>query len=105
MLDGTPKTQSSLEKKKHSPTPLNCMIHSLTFNIYAFSRRFYPKRLKMYDLDALFVSMCVPWELNPQTCVLLTQCFTTEPQEFMLEVCSLTRTLGSRNTFGFRVNV
>ncbi len=28
-----------------------------------------------------FVSMCVPWELNPQPFVLLTQCSTTEPQE------------------------
>ncbi len=25
--------------------------------------------------------MCVPWELNPQHFVLLTQCSTTEPQE------------------------
>ncbi len=28
-----------------------------------------------------FVSMCVPWELNPQPFALLTQCSTTEPQE------------------------
>ncbi len=27
------------------------------------------------------VSMCVPWELNPQPFALLTQCSTTEPQE------------------------
>ncbi len=27
--------------------------------------------------------MCVPWELNPQPFVLLTQCSTTEPQEHM----------------------
>ncbi len=26
-----------------------------------------------------FISMCVPWESNPQTFVLLTQCSTTEP--------------------------
>ncbi len=29
----------------------------------------------------IFVSMCVPWELNPQCFALLTQCSTTEPQE------------------------
>ncbi len=29
----------------------------------------------------IFVSMCVPWELNPQPFALLTQCSTTEPQE------------------------
>ncbi len=28
-----------------------------------------------------FVSMYVPWELNPQPFALLTQCSTTEPQE------------------------
>ncbi len=31
-----------------------------------------------------FVSMCVPWKLNPQPFVLLTQCSTTEPQEHLL---------------------
>ncbi len=25
--------------------------------------------------------VCVPWELNPQTFALLTQCSSTEPQE------------------------
>ncbi len=28
-----------------------------------------------------FISMCVPWELNPQPFALLMQCSTTEPQE------------------------
>ncbi len=46
--------------------------------IYAFSRRFYPKRLSLY---IFFVSMCVPWELNPQPFALLTQCSVTGPQE------------------------
>ncbi len=30
-----------------------------------------------------FISMCVPWELNPQPFALLTQCSTTEPQEHL----------------------
>ncbi len=30
-----------------------------------------------------FLSVCVPWELNPQPFALLTQCSTTEPQEHM----------------------
>ncbi len=34
-------------------------------------------RFRLY----IFVSMCVPWEFNPQCFVLLTQCSTTEPQE------------------------
>ncbi len=51
--------------------------------MYAFSRRFYPKRLTVHS-GYTFISMCVPWELNPQPFVLLTQCSTTEPQEQML---------------------
>ncbi len=50
-------------------------------DIYAFSRRFYPKRLTVHSGYTFFVSMCVPWELNPQPFALLTQCSTTEPQE------------------------
>ncbi len=47
--------------------------------IYAFS--FYPKRLTVHSGYAFIVSMCVPWESNPQPFALLTQCFTTVPQE------------------------
>ncbi len=54
--------------------------HSYIY-IYAFSRRFYPKRLKAFRLYIFFISMCVPWELNPQSFALLMQCSTTEPQE------------------------
>ncbi len=32
-------------------------------------------------IQVYIFSMCVPWELNPQTFALLTQCSTTEPQE------------------------
>ncbi len=48
-------------------------------NIYAFSRCFYPKRLTNAFRLYIFISMCVPWELNPQHFALLTQCSTTEP--------------------------
>ncbi len=35
--------------------------------IYAFSRHFYPKRLTVHSgLYICIVSMCVPWESNPQ---------------------------------------
>ncbi len=33
--------------------------------------------------------MCVPWELNPQPFALLTQCFTTEPEEHFKAIESL----------------
>ncbi len=35
-------------------------------NIYAFSRRFYPKWLTVHSGYTYFISTCVPWELNPQ---------------------------------------
>ncbi len=39
---------------------------------------------RLYIFFVCFISMCVPWELNPQPFVLLTQCSTTEPQEHYL---------------------
>ncbi len=49
--------------------------------IYAFSRRF---DLQCIQAIIFFISMYVPWELNPQPFVLLMQCSTTEPQEHKL---------------------
>ncbi len=54
-------------------------ISSSYIYIYAFSRRFYPKRLTIAFRLYIFISMCVPWESNPQPFALLTQCSTTEP--------------------------
>ncbi len=39
-----------------------------------------------------FISMWVPWELNPQYFALLTQCSTTEPQEHICLNIKTTRT-------------
>ncbi len=33
------------------------------------------------------LSVCVPWELNPQPFALLTQSSTTEPQEYVIHIC------------------
>ncbi len=35
---------------------------TISFYIYAFSRRFYPKRLTIAFRLYIFISMCVPWE-------------------------------------------
>ncbi len=71
-----PKRYSFL-KVKTRPRLLICLIY-----MYAFSRRFYPKQLSIQAIHLIcFISMCVPWELNPQLLALLTQCSTTEPQE------------------------
>ncbi len=44
------------------------------------------------DLDSgytvFFISMCVPWESNPQTFAQLTQCSTTELQEYIVVLWS-----------------
>ncbi len=57
-------------------------FHMLAYiYIYASSRRFYPKRLTVHSGNTCFITMCVPWESNPQPFALLTQCSTTEPQE------------------------
>ncbi len=53
--------------------------------IYAFSRRFYPKRLTVYSGYTFFVSMC-SLGIEPTTFALLTQCSTTEPQELCIIV-------------------
>ncbi len=56
-------------------------VDNIYIYIYAFSRRFYPKRLTVHSGYTCFITMCVPWESNPQPFALLTQCSTTEPQE------------------------
>ncbi len=68
--------------------PLRCFdmpwylcLFQLLIYIYIFSRRFYPKRLTVHSGYTCFITMCVPWESNPQPFALLTQCSTTEPQE------------------------
>ncbi len=46
-----------------------CTTHApstVYIHIYAFSKRFYPKRLTVHSGYTFFVSMCVPWESNPQ---------------------------------------
>ncbi len=40
---------------------------------------FIQKKLTIVFRIYIFISMCVPWELNPQPFALLTQCSTTEP--------------------------
>ncbi len=41
--------------------------------------------LQLHSGYTFSVSICVPWESNPQPFGLLTQCSTTEPQEHRLQ--------------------
>ncbi len=49
-----------------------------------------------------FFSMCVPWELNPQPFALLTQCSTTEAQEFFIQPPRYITSEGKRKDVMFR---
>ncbi len=60
------------KKRTHKYIVISLFSHIPPY-IYAFSRRFYPKRLTIPDFIpeatsgyTFLVSMCVPWELNPQ---------------------------------------
>ncbi len=62
----------------------NVYLTIIYIYIYAFMHladAFIQSDLQCIQAIHLFVSMCVPWELNPQPFALLTQCSTTEPQE------------------------
>ncbi len=48
------------------------MVAYIYIYMYTFGRRFYPKRLTVHSGYTFFVSMCVPWELNPRPFALLT---------------------------------
>ncbi len=93
----------NLFRSKRENSHRNDLIfQSIYIYIYAFSRRFYPKRLTVHSGYTCFISMCVPWESNPQPFALLTQCSTTEPQEH-LEAVHLFCLHTEKNSHIFRV--
>ncbi len=51
--------------------------------VYAFSRRFYPKRLTVHSVYTYFCHYMCSLGIEPTTFALLTQCSTTEPQELL----------------------
>ncbi len=55
-----------------------------SFYIYAFSRRFYPKRLTVHSGYNIFCQYMCSLGIESTTFALLTQCSTTEPQEHYL---------------------
>ncbi len=55
----------------------------ITLTFMNLAEAFIQSDLVHFRLYNFFISMCVPWELNPQSFALLTQCSTTEPQEHM----------------------
>ncbi len=73
----------------HDPTPSPEEGSLTTFTYLADA--FIQSNLQCFQaIHFFFISMCVPWELNPQSFALLTQCSTTEPQElfiFVIIIC------------------
>ncbi len=70
----------------------NLTLRNVVFYIYiyAFSRRFYPKRLTVHSgYKHFFYQYVCSLELNPQPFALLTQCSTTEPQEQFLKYSTI----------------
>ncbi len=59
--------------------------HTHTVKTHTFTFMHFADAFIQSDLQCIqaihFVSMPVPWELRPQPFALLTQCYTTEPQE------------------------
>ncbi len=82
----------------------NVSIFEMYIYIYAFSRCFYPKRLTVHSGYTCFITMCVPWESNPQPFALLTQCSTTEPQEQKLMYLKLNYYLLGKLGFVFHTH-
>ncbi len=70
-------------------TPSSCYTHQVLFCSNSFitfmhlADAFIQSDLQCIQVIHFFISMCVPWELNPQPFALLTQCSTTEPQELL----------------------
>ncbi len=59
---------------------------AISFTFMHLADAFIQSDLQCFQVIHFFISMCVPWELNPQPFALLTQCSTTEPQEHIFPV-------------------
>ncbi len=51
------------------------------FTFMHLADAFIQSDLQLHSGYTFLISICVPWESNPQPFALLTQCSTTEPQE------------------------
>ncbi len=56
---------------------------SRPFTFMHLADTFIQSDLQLHSGYTFFISICVPWESNPESFALLTQCSTTEPQEHL----------------------
>ncbi len=66
------------------PSAVSILFSAFTFTFtFTFTFMHLADAFIQSDLHCIqaihFLSVCVPWELNPQPFALLTQCSTTEP--------------------------
>ncbi len=54
---------------------------TFTFKCMHLADAFIKAPYSAFKLHIFLISMCIPWELNPQPFALLTQCSTAEPQD------------------------
>ncbi len=88
------------------------IVRYFTFTFMHLADAFIQSDLQCIQaIHFFFISMCVPWELNPQPFALLTQCSTTEPQKnFNIHVDNINDALGLAftdlmNSFGVKQNI
>ncbi len=76
-ISSQPHLKCSVSSKHNLQTPIQPAEISSQITFMDLSKETY----SAFRLYMSFISMCVPWELNPWPLVLVTQCSTTEPQE------------------------
>ncbi len=69
----------------------------ITFTFMHLADAFIQRDLQLHSSYTFFISMCVPWESNPQPFALLTQCSTTEPHRNTYNVYILKKMSVNRN--------
>ncbi len=62
----------------HLQPKVNAFL-ATTLTFMHLTDAFIQSDLQLHSSYTFFISMCVPWESNPQPFALLTQCSTTEP--------------------------
>ncbi len=78
----------------HCRASIDETLMNVYIYIYAFSRRFYPKRFRLHIYCQYMCSLGI----EPTTFALITQCSTTEPQKYYISTCYI-----SPNLFGWTI--
>ncbi len=79
--------------------PLTALPTNLafTFTFMHLADAFIQSYLQLHSGYTFFVSICVPWESNPQPFALLTQCSTTEPHRNTIHTITILHLSGDDN--------